>query len=63
MKLLKVLAISYVVKTALFGAAWLLIPDLPERTWAMARQTWAWVASPAVAEASAPGSHLSPPIQ
>lgn len=44
MKLLKVVALGYVVKTALFGAAWLFIPDLPQRTASMIRDTWAWVA-------------------
>jgi hypothetical protein len=45
MKLLKIAAISYVVKTLLIGAAWLAIPDLPQRARAAAQQTWAWVFS------------------
>jgi hypothetical protein len=44
MKFLKLVALGYVVKTALFGAAWLLIPDLPQRTATLVRETWAWVA-------------------
>jgi hypothetical protein len=44
MKLVKVVALGYVVKTALFGAAWLFIPDLPQRTASMLRDTWTWVA-------------------
>jgi hypothetical protein len=39
-KMLKLIAVGYVVKTALIGLAWLAIPDLPERALAMARQTW-----------------------
>jgi hypothetical protein len=49
MKLLKILAISYAIKTALIGAAWLAIPDLPAKAMAAARDTWTWVAGPAVA--------------
>jgi hypothetical protein len=45
MKLLKIYAISYAVKTILFGIAWLFIPDLPQRTSAAVRQAWEWVAS------------------
>lgn len=39
---LKLIAIGYVVKTAVFGAAWLVIPDLPQRAMDTARQAWAW---------------------
>jgi hypothetical protein len=39
-KTLKLIALGYVVKTALIGLAWLAIPDLPERAMEMARQTW-----------------------
>lgn len=42
-KTLKLIALGYVVKTALVGLAWLAIPDLPERAVAMARQTWSRV--------------------
>ena len=41
---LKLIAIGYVVKTILFGIAWLIVPDLPERAMTMARQTWTAVA-------------------
>jgi hypothetical protein len=34
---------SYVAKTVLIGAAWLAIPDLPERATAKARALWASV--------------------
>jgi hypothetical protein len=42
-KTLKLIALGYVVKTALVGLAWLAIPDLPERAVAMARETWSRV--------------------
>jgi hypothetical protein len=44
-KTLKLIALGYVVKTALVGLAWLAIPDLPERAVAMARHTWSRVTS------------------
>ena len=44
-KTLKLIALGYVVKTALVGLAWLAVPDLPERAVAMARQTWSRVTS------------------
>jgi hypothetical protein len=37
---LKIIALSYVVKTALIGAAWIAIPDLPERAQTKAQQLW-----------------------
>jgi hypothetical protein len=43
---LKLIAISYAVKTLIFGVAWLVIPDLPQRARAMAVDTWTWVAGP-----------------
>jgi hypothetical protein len=42
---IRLIAVGYVVKTALVGLAWLAIPDLPERALAMARQTWSRVTS------------------
>jgi hypothetical protein len=42
----RLIAVSYIVKTALVGLAWLAIPDLPERAMAMARQTLSRVTSP-----------------
>jgi hypothetical protein len=45
---LKLIALGYVVKTLLFGVAWLIVPDLPARAANKARQTWAaMVGSPA----------------
>ena len=48
-KMLKLVAIGYVIKTAAVGVAWLLIPDLPERAAAGARQAWVWAAGSAAA--------------
>jgi hypothetical protein len=50
---LKTIAIVYAVKTVVVGAAWLAIPDLPQRAMGHARQAWVWVAgapAPAPAE-------------
>ena len=46
---LKLIALGYVVKTALVGLAWLAIPDLPQRALTMARETWSRVTSAAPA--------------
>jgi len=40
MSRLKIVAIVYVVKTLLFGIAWLMVPDLPQRAMTKARATW-----------------------
>jgi hypothetical protein len=57
MKLLKILAISYSIKTVLIGAAWLAIPDLPQRASLAARRTWAWASSkPAPPAEAVPGA-------
>jgi hypothetical protein len=53
MKLLKLVAISYLVKTVLLGAAWLLIPDLPQRAATAFRDTWTWVSQADAPEATA----------
>ncbi|MGE0456507.1 MAG: hypothetical protein AB7O37_22990 [Vicinamibacteria bacterium] len=37
---LKLLALSYAVKTVLLGAAWLAVPDLPDRARAVASRAW-----------------------
>ncbi len=48
MNRLKIVAVIYLVKTLLIGAACLVVPDLPERTMTWARQTWAsWRSQPA----------------
>jgi hypothetical protein len=48
--MVRLIAVGYVVKTALVGLAWLAIPDLPERALTMARETWARVTSSSPAE-------------
>ena len=45
-KTVKVIAVSYAVKTLIVGVAWLFIPDLPQRAASMARDTWTYVAGP-----------------
>jgi hypothetical protein len=50
---LKLIAIGYAVKTIVLGAAWLVVPDLPQRAMDTARQAWAWAGgSPAPARQS-----------
>jgi hypothetical protein len=39
---LKLIAIGYAVKTALFAAAWVVVPDLPQRVLATACRAWVW---------------------
>ena len=50
---LKLIALGYVVKTLVFGIAWLAIPDLPERALAQARTAWSWVSGSAAPPAPA----------
>ncbi len=45
-KALKIIAIGYLIKTLIIGAAWFFVPDLPARTLALARTAWAQVAPP-----------------
>ena len=40
MNRLKIVAVVYLVKTLIVGIAWLMVPDLPERAMAKARETW-----------------------
>ena len=40
MSRLKIVAVVYLVKTLLFGVAWLIVPDLPQRAATKARETW-----------------------
>jgi len=42
-RLLRILAVSYLVKTLIVGIAWLAIPDLPARASAKAHQVWSAV--------------------
>jgi hypothetical protein len=59
---LKIIAIGYAVKTIVFGAAWLVVPDLPQRAMETARQAWVWAggspaaAAPLLPAASAPAA-------
>jgi len=39
---LRLLAGVYLVKTLILGAAWLMVPDLPQRAAAQVRQAWHW---------------------
>jgi hypothetical protein len=39
-RMLKIVAIGYVVKTLLSGRRWVAIPDLPARASAKARAVW-----------------------
>ena len=56
---LKLIALGYVVKTLVFGAAWIAIPDLPERALAHARLAWSRV-SGAEAVAAVPPAVPAP---
>jgi hypothetical protein len=40
-RMLRLLAVSYLVKTAVVGLLWLAIPDLPQRAGTTARAAWA----------------------
>lgn len=39
-RILKIVALTYLVKTLLLGIAWVAIPDLPVRASARAREVW-----------------------
>jgi len=45
MSRLKIVAVVYLVKTLLIGIACLVVPDLPQRAMAKARETWTAVSS------------------
>ena len=45
MKLLRVVCITYLVKTLLLGVAWLLVPDLPHRAEVAAKHVWTQLTS------------------
>jgi hypothetical protein len=42
---LKIVAISYAVKSLLIGLTWLAVPDLPERAVATVRDAWEWAST------------------
>lgn len=39
-RVVRLVAVSYAVKTLIVGAAWMLIPDLPERALVLVRATF-----------------------
>jgi hypothetical protein len=41
---LKILAVSYAIKTLIVGVAWLLVPELPQLVSAKVRAAWTAVA-------------------
>jgi hypothetical protein len=43
----KMIAVVYLVKTLVIAAAWVAVPDLPERATAKARAAWATLFAPA----------------
>ena len=53
---LKLMAIGYAVKTVAFAVAWLIVPDLPQRTMETARQAWVWAAGPVAPTQTPPAS-------
>ena len=60
---LKLIALGYVVKTLVVGAAWLAVPDLPQRALAQARLAWARVSGEGVAAAAPPTETVAPAIR
>jgi len=55
MKALKLVAISYLIKTLLVGIAWFFIPDLPQRASTFVRRACGFVdPAPASAEPAPP---------
>jgi hypothetical protein len=46
---LRLLAVSYAIKTLLVGLAWLAVPDLPERATSTARSAWEGIVGPGAA--------------
>jgi hypothetical protein len=59
MRFLKLVALSYLVKTILVGVAWLFIPDLPDRTVELLRRTWTRLQAPPAPAATAPPAPAS----
>ena len=57
---LKLIAIGYAVKTLVFGAAWLAIPDLPQRALGHARTAWSWASGSATAPHAAAPTTVAP---
>jgi hypothetical protein len=60
MKFLKLFAISYAIKTLLIGAAWIAIPDLPQRARTAAQHAWTWVSSSPKPDLQASAAAVAP---
>ncbi len=45
-RVFRMIALGYLVKTLLIGLAWLVVPDLPQRAAAKAREAWSLVVKP-----------------
>jgi hypothetical protein len=45
-RVLRLVAVTYAVKTLLLGVAWMLIPDLPERASTLVRSTFSTPSAP-----------------
>jgi hypothetical protein len=43
---LKILAVSYAIKTLIVAVAWVLVPELPEIVSAKAREAWIAMVGP-----------------
>jgi hypothetical protein len=54
-RMLKIVALGYLVKTLLVAIAWLVIPDLPQRAAAKARAVWTSVREGAQGRAASGG--------
>jgi hypothetical protein len=39
---LKILAVTYAIKTLAVGVAWLMVPDLPQRASTALCRAWVW---------------------
>ena len=61
MKFLKILAISYLIKTLIVGVAWLFVPDLPSRTMDAVRSAWTWLDWESTPSAAAYSETISSP--
>jgi len=53
---LKILVISYGIKTLLVGIAWLVVPDLPQRAASALRSAWGRVTTTSVTTPPSPSA-------
>jgi hypothetical protein len=63
MRALKILAISYAIKTLLVGIAWLFVPDLPQRAATFVRRACGLVEPAPVTAPPAPPPAAPAPAQ